>query len=231
MTLNEPEEWDQYWNGAERTALIRFYKVVASFYRNKIIGPYLKTNLLSEFKGEYEVSLLHAGCGGGEVDLYVPERFRLVGLDFSNEALVSYRDLHPETKIVLGDLLNLTKLEIRERFDGIYNLGVMEHFSKEESIRILSGFNTLLKPKGKIILFWPPSYGLSTLFLDALHLVMKLLQGARFRALVPDELTRYQGRKSIKRDLEECGFKLIRTRFTYRDLFTFVTVVAVKNAE
>lgn len=231
MTLNEPKEWDHYWNGTANSVLTRFYKIVASFYRNKIIGPYLKRSLLSEFRGNHKASLMHAGCGGGEVDLYVPNSFRVVGLDFSSEALAAYRNLHPDSITVLGDILDLPKLGIKESFDGIYNLGVMEHFSRDENIRILLGFNKLLKPEGKIILFWPPSFGLSAMFLDSLHLAMKLFQGTKFRALVPDEPNRYKRRKSLKRDLEECGFKLIRTTFTYRDLFTFVTVVAVKKAE
>jgi 2-polyprenyl-3-methyl-5-hydroxy-6-metoxy-1,4-benzoquinol methylase len=174
---------------------------------------------------------MHAGCGGGEVDLYVPKNFRVMGLDFSSEALASYRDLHPNSITVLGDILKLSELGIRERFDGIYNLGVMEHFSRDENIQILSNFNKFLKPGGKIILFWPPSFGLSTIFLDTLQLVMKFLQGSKFRALVPDEPNRYKRKRSLKRDLETCGFKLIRNTFTYRDLFTFITVVAVKNAQ
>lgn len=231
MTLNEPAEWDQYWNKTEGTRLTRFYKITASFYRNRIIGPYLKHNLLTEFSGNREVNLMHAGCGGGEVDLYVPKGFRVIGLDFSSEALTSYSNLHPNSITVLGDILKLSELGIRERFDGIYNLGVMEHFSRDENIRIFNGFNKLLKPDGRIILFWPPSFGLSTIFLDSLHLAMKLIQGSKFRALVPNEPNRYKRSKSLKRDLETCGFKLIRSTFTYRDLFTFVTVVAVKNAE
>ena len=231
MTLNQPGEWDHYWNDTEVTRLTRFYKVIASFYRNRIIGPHLKYNLLTEFKGYKVVSLMHAGCGGGEVDLYVPKNFQVVGLDFSSEALISYRNLHPSSTTVLGDILKLSELGISERFDGIYNLGVMEHFSRDQNIRILEGFNKLLKPGGKIILFCPPSFGLSAMFLDSLHFAMKLFQGNRFRALVPDEPNRYKRRWALKQDLETSGFKLIRSTFTYRDLFTFVTVVAIKNAE
>ena len=44
--------------------------------------------------------------------------------------------------------------------------GVMEHFSPQEIIEILKQFNNVLIPGGKVVLLWPPVYGLSVI---ALH--------------------------------------------------------------
>ena len=40
-----------------------------------------------------------------------------------------------------------------KKFDGIYNLGVMEHFNLQD-IENLNEFNRILKDDGKIILFF-----------------------------------------------------------------------------
>ena len=57
-------------------------------------------------------------------------------------------------------------------FDGIYNLGVMEHFTEDEIMGILKEFHRVLKSNGKIILFWPPEYGLSVQFLKFAHFIL-----------------------------------------------------------
>ena len=57
-------------------------------------------------------------------------------------------------------------------FEGVYNLGVMEHFTTDEIARILSEFRRVLRPGGKAVLFWPRTSAPS-------------VWGAARRALVP----------------------------------------------
>ena len=50
-------------------------------------------------------------------------------------------------------------------FEIIFNLGVMEHFDENQIKNILTEFKRTLTKDGKLILFWPPKYGLSVMFL------------------------------------------------------------------
>jgi predicted SAM-dependent methyltransferase len=116
-----------------------------------------------------------------------------------------------------------------DAYDGIYNLGVMEHFTEEEIKRILDEFHRVLKPDGKIILFWPPVFGLSMRFLAALRwLLSKTLR--REIKLHPDELTHIRSSRQARQYLERSGFCLEEFYFGMRDMFTHAVIVGRKTA-
>lgn len=223
---NESESWDEYWQaGASNRIGERIYSRVASFYRNKFIGPHLKRNLIEHFPNK--AFLLHAGCGAGEVDKFVPNQFEVLGIDMSKNAIDSYIEMNPRFQAKVMNLFDLPG--DLPKFDGIYNLGVMEHFSKSEVSVIFKRFNLCLNPGGKLIIFWPPTFGLSVIFLSIIHFFLRILQGDRFKPLHPDEPNKIQGIKSARKILKESGFELIKYSFSFRDAFTYSVIVATKH--
>jgi cyclopropane fatty-acyl-phospholipid synthase-like methyltransferase len=93
-------------------------------------------------------SLLHAGCGGGEVDVLISKRYRITALDISPNALQLYKRHNPQVvDTIHADLLDLD-LEGKV-FDGAYNLGVMEHFPEPEIVRIFQNMMSVVRPDGK----------------------------------------------------------------------------------
>ena len=225
MKENSESSWDNYWEAPNSRDLSqRVYSVIASFYRKQLIGPRLRSVLTRNFaKGS---SLLHAGCGAGEVDLYVPNDFKISALDISIKALEEYSALHKNNSVIHADLLNL-QLD-SSSYDGIYNLGVMEHFTPGEVDTMLATFHSLLKKDGKLILFWPPSYGSSVIFLKIVHAIMKIRKGKSFEPLHPDEPNKLTTRKKLQRQLRVNGFSLISMRMSPRDGLTYMVVVAQK---
>lgn len=218
------DEWDTYWAGRRHARAERsMYDVGAQFYRRYLIEPLLTSVLAREF--EPGTKLLHAGCGGGEVDKRVVSDFQVTALDISPNALELYRSRHPDVDAIIKNIFDLSDLSTK--FDGIYNLGVMEHFSPQEITEILKQFNRVLKRDGKVVLLWPPVYGLSVIALHGIHFVLnKVLR--RDIQLHPPEPTKVSSRRQIASFLDAAGFRLRSMQFGPRDAFTYVVVVADK---
>ena len=164
---NIKKEWDIYWSkNIEKAKARRLYDIFASFYRNYLIGPTLRKVITKNFARNQNV--LHAGCGGGETDLFIKDYVKIHAIDISSNAIKQYENLNlNQTTSSIGNIFDLSK--IKQQFDGVYNLGVMEHFSEEDILKILEEFYKVLKEKGKVILFWPPTFGLSVFVLHIIH--------------------------------------------------------------
>lgn len=212
------EAWDNYWH-KPRTISSRVYDHIAAFYRTAIIRPAL-THYMGAYFDRPQAKLLHAGCGSGQVEGDLSARYQITALDISPRALELYRHYNPQVNdIVLGDIFDLSFPA--GSMEGVYNLGVMEHFDEMQIDRILANFHRVLKPGGKIVLFWPPAYGLATN-------VLKCIEGLK---LFPQEITHVRGRGHASHMLEKAGFELVAYHFGPRDLWTHAVVVARKKED
>jgi dolichol-phosphate mannosyltransferase len=219
------EEWNVYWGKREPRPEYKFYEIIASFYRKYLIKRTLNYFVRKTFKpGE---RLLHAGCGGGEVDEDVVAFANVTALDISPAAVSLYKERLKGTAVV-GDIFHLSP--DGPRYDGIYNLGVMEHFSPNEIHRILVQFNRALSVNGRLLLFWPPVFGLSVFALRILRWTFrKVLR--RDIVFHPAEPSLLRSRKEVSSFLDEAGFQLREFYFGVRDAFTYVVVVADKRQD
>ena len=194
----------------------------ASFYRRHIIKRSLDHYLNRYFAAG--AVLLHAGCGNGQMDADVVRRYRVTGLDISPVVLTRYAALHRETAMfVNGDLFQVPMAT--ETFDGLYNLGVMEHFSAEEIDHLLIEFRRVLKPGGHLLLFWPPEYGLSVWVLKFIHFMLNGILRQDIK-LHPPEPSRIRNRRDIAARLARAGLELEAFHFGPMDAFTHAIVVA-----
>jgi SAM-dependent methyltransferase len=218
------KEWNEYWGQREPRPEYKFYEIVASFYRQYLIKRTLNHFIQKTFKpGE---RLLHAGCGGGEVDEDVVKFADVTALDISPAAINQYRSRFNIPALV-GDVFRLPDAP---PYDGVYNLGVMEHFSPDEIRKILTQFNRALKANGRLVLFWPPTFGLSVFALKILRWTFKRILGREI-VFHPAEPSLVRSRKEVISFLSDTGFQLREFNFGFRDAFTYVVVVADKKWE
>jgi dolichol-phosphate mannosyltransferase len=217
------QEWDAYWfSKSNASALV--YDVIAAFYRKFIIRRILDHFIIKHFPARSK--LLHAGCGSGQVDVHVVERSSVSALDISTQALTLYHKFNPGAEdLIHGSVFDIPVPD--ESFDGIYNLGVMEHFTEEEIHRVLNEFHRVLKPGGKIALFWPPSFGVTVRFLTFVHWLLRKV-GKTDVKLHPDEITHVRSRAQVRSYLDAGGFSLVDFYFGARDLFTQAVIVGQK---
>lgn len=217
-------EWDAYWHEKKKPGAL-VYDLIATFYRKFIIKPSLNYFAGKHFPPSAEV--LHAGCGSGQVDTDISGTLRISALDISEQALSMYRKCQPRSeRLIHGSIFEIAAPD--STFDGVYNLGVMEHFTEPEIHRVLTEFNRVLKPGGKIVLFWPPSFGLTVRVLAAVHWVLHRVAKSEIK-LHPDEITHVRSRRQVRAYLAATGFSLLNFHFGCRDLFTQVVVVGQKD--
>lgn len=219
------EQWDVYWRNKRKIGGI-VYDLIAAFYRKFIIKRCLNYFVSKYFKKGEEV--LHAGCGSGQVDVDIKNRVSITALDISVDALSVYKKVNKNScKIIHGSLFNIPLDD--EFVDGIYNLGVMEHFTESEIQEILREFYRVLKPNGRMVIFWPPEFGLSVIFLKGVRFLLKILL-KRDTKLHPDEVTLVQSKDHVRSIFEKANFTMIDYYFGMKDLFTHSVIVLAKKA-
>lgn len=222
----DPQNWDSYWSAKENKPTLLLYDLIAAFYRKFIIKPSLNRFILANFNARSR--LLHAGCGSGQVDRDIGEKIGISALDISPAALSIYKKANKNYReLILGSIFDIPVAD--GSFDGIYNLGVMEHFSEDEIARILSEFNRVLKSNGKVVLFWPPEFGLSVMVLKLAHFVLNRVLKKEI-SLHPPEITRVKSRRQAEGYLARAGFTLTGYSFGFADLFTYAVLVADKTS-
>lgn len=225
---NEPltsaeEEWDSYWTQSSHRGKW-IYDLIAIFYRRFIISP-----VVNHFLGRYfapDSLVLHAGCGGGIVDIGISKKMQIDALDISTKALTEYSYHHTgKYQLIHGSIFDIPVHE--QYYDGVFNLGVMEHFSEEEIVPILCEFNRVLKMGKFIIIFWPPAYGLSVIVLKQVHKILHKISDEKIQ-LHPPEITYIVSKEQTINWLESSGFALDQFYFGIRDFFTYQVIVAKK---
>lgn len=219
----DPQDWDSYWN-EKADAAGSVYGLIAGIYRRAFIKPCLERAILGAFSPGSE--LLHAGCGSGQVDTTLQRSVRITALDISPGALRLYARNNPGAVLMKhGSIFQLPFGNAS--FAGVYNLGVMEHFTASEIRRILIEFGRVLKPDGQIVLFWPMAIAPSVCVLKGVHFVLHKVARSS-KQLHPPEISLLQSEAHAAKILEEAGLRLVSFDFGIRDLFTQAVIVAKK---
>lgn len=221
--LSDPQGWDDYWKQHKSTGGV-VYDVIAAIYRKFIIR-----RTLNQFVKKYFApgsNILHAGCGSGQVDVDVTRHATVTGLDISVNALELYRKVNPNAKALHGSIFDIPLPSAS--VDGIYNLGVMEHFSEADIQKIMGEFMRVLKSKGRLVIFWPPEFGASVIFLKMMKWILETVFRKKNVKFHPDEITRVQSRDHVTTLFKASGFNVLEYYFGMRDFFTYSVIVAEK---
>lgn len=222
--LRDPQQWDAYW-AANRGGESLVYDAIAVTYRNLVIRRRLNLFLSRHFSRGAE--LLHTGCGSGQVDADIGRNMSITALDISVPALSAYRKANPEVKqLKHGSIFALPFAS--ESFDGVYNLGLVEHFTVPEISKILAETSRMLKPGGKAIIFWPHHYGTSVNVLRVVHWIANRLMKRNVQ-LHPPEITHCRGRSWAKQIVERSGLSLAEYSFGPGDFWVQAVLVLEKR--
>lgn len=223
--LADPQGWDSYWERKQRPSKA-VYELIATAYRVSVIRSQLERFVSRNFADGSR--LLHAGCGGGQVDIRLHDRMIITAVDISPAALGLYQSNNRQAMDVRhASILNLPFAP--ESFDGIYNLGVVEHFEPHDIASILKEFHRVLKPDGKLVIFWPHKHATSVAVLKAAHWIFNDVM-RRPTSFHPPEVSLIPSRRWVEPILNRAGFRLANYTFGPRDLFVQAVVVAEKSA-
>ena len=221
--LEDPQNWDGYWQkSAGKSGIL--YDLIAAWYRQHFIRRNLDKAIMGEFLPGSR--LLHAGCGSGQVDRNLQYSMGITALDISKGALRLYSRNNPEAlEVVHGDIMALPFGD--ETFDGYYNLGVVEHFTPAQILKILAEAKRVLRPGGRMVIFWPHRLAPSVMVLGTWHWILKHL--LRSEAILhPPEISLLRSSSMAGKLIRESGMVMKRFKFDSSDLFIQAIITVEK---
>jgi SAM-dependent methyltransferase len=133
---SSPDFWEENWAASQFEEAVQF---CASDPLRPLFEKYLTPNAV----------VLEGGCGLGNYVTYYSERgYRVIGLDFAQQALQTLRTRQPNLTLCGGDVARLPFAD--KSFDLYYSGGVVEHFeggaesALREAHRVLKDDGVLL---------------------------------------------------------------------------------------
>lgn len=216
------ENWDVFWDKSKGER--RIFGKFLSFYRREIIGRAVNyyINRYFDERGIY----VECGSGSSETTLRTDKKKReFIALDYSDSALKIAGGNPRIDRCVKADMFSMQFQG--NSIDGIWNVGVMEHYSMKDIDRLLREFRRILKDNGKVILFWPMRYAPYEILIDIVEFVSKKILRKPFKFYV-DEISRLRSKKQAREILEKNDFRDVKAFFNFRDAFSFVVVIGSK---
>jgi SAM-dependent methyltransferase len=209
MIKNSVSNWNEHWN----TLNSSFLSKVFVFFRTNVIANDVAHSLDRHFP--LEGVFLDSGSGTSQTSVRIPKRSRkFVAMDISDIIF------HGQPKVVdyrvNGDVLRLPFKD--GSIDGVWNVGLMEHFQPDELDVILKEFNRVLKKDRNAVLFWPAKYG-------PVALLIKFLGVFR---MFPEEPSLIKSKKWVKNIVERNNFRLVDVKWNTRGAFIHHVVVIKK---
>jgi SAM-dependent methyltransferase len=220
-----PEEaaWGEHWSEDKQQSLSqRFFSV----YRKAVFA-----RAVAYFVGRYlaaEGVLLEAGSGTSETSMRIGKNGglrTLVAVDLVPGVL---ERCHAAMDLrICADIFALPFQD--GGIHGIWNVGVMEHFTHAQIDAILKEFHRVLKPSGRVVLLWPAVFSIPQRILRAAEWIINLRRrGARF-CFHPDEISQLRGAAQGREVLGRNGFETIKIDLGLRTLMAFETLVGEKD--
>lgn len=216
---NTQDDWDKQWGKLTNS----LFGEICSLHRKLFISKFVATILEKYFPKEG--IFVEAGCGTCESSARIKKYNRkLIPFDIS-KYILTLKLPNNFSKPVIGDIRDMKFPD--NSIDGIWNLGVMEHFTKEDFIQILNEFHRVLKNGAYVILFIPPIFGSTEIVLRSIESFINLFRKKKFRFMT-EEITPVRSKKHISSIIKKSKLKLYRTHFSIRDLYTYYVVVCKK---
>jgi SAM-dependent methyltransferase len=224
--VQDREVWDRHWQGLQGGRSSTF-GALASLVRKAILSRAVR-----HYAGRFFPArglLVETGCGTAQSSATIgPLDRTLAGLDFSLPALLeARRGATPFRLFLRGDIRALPFAD--STVDGVWNLGVMEHFAPEEARSILRELLRVLRPGACAVLFWPPEFGLSRLVLAPIEWLRS--RPRRPFRFFPDEVNRLRSKRHGRETLAAAGFEPVTVDFTPWDAFIHLVAVGRRPAE
>ncbi len=213
------KEWDEHWEKTNKSVFGRILSLFRKFVLAYAVRHYHEKYF--PVKGIF----LETGCGTAQTSIkIIKHKRKYVAIDISEKALKKAKKIKVFDEFVKSDIRKLPYKN--ESIDGIWNLGVMEHFSPVEIQKILKETKRVLKKDAVALLFWPYEYAPYQLLLKLISGIGRLL-GKKIE-FFPNEPSRLKSKKQAEESVLKAGFSECKVYYNFRDLFSYMVVVCRK---
>jgi SAM-dependent methyltransferase len=217
----EEQDWSAHWSEDKQESLAqRFF----SFYRKAVFARTVRFFLHRYFPPQG--LFVEAGSGTSETSMLVDKREGrvLVALDLILPVLTR---CHPVMDLrTRGDIFRLPFHD--NSIDGIWNVGVMEHFTHDRIDQILREFKRVLRPGGRVILLWPAKFSIPQRMLRCVEWFVNLRRRETRFQFHPDEISQLGSIREGKYVLSRNGFRVLAVDPGLYSLMAFETLVGEK---
>jgi ubiquinone/menaquinone biosynthesis C-methylase UbiE len=214
-------EWDFYWKDAKN-----LYSKICIFCRKTFISSTLSrvTDKYFPSKGVF----IDAGSGSSEscIKLKKNKGRKFIALDYSYQALEKGKNINSMDFFVNADLFFLPFED--NSINGIFNLGVMEHFNTKDLTSVLNEMHRILKKDSYAIFFWARKYSPSNFILKAYSIISNKILKKKFW-YTPDEINPFVSKKKIISEVSESKLKVFRIRPSWGTFLIHEVVICQKT--
>lgn len=212
-------DWDKHWNSLKKRR--HLFSYVLQIYRKYIIANAVKYYFDKYFP--HKGIFIEAGCGTAQSSIKINKQGRiLIGLDISYSALKEAQDNKKMDFFIQADIFKMPFK--KQSIEGLWNLGVMEHFNTNEIKNILNEFSNIIKPQHYAIILWPPIYGSSQIFLGLIEKIHNLLFKNKI-IFSPHEPSRLKSSHDVNKFIKETNFYYYKYYFSWRDFFIYSAII------
>lgn len=217
------EAWSEHWSdGKQKSLSQRFF----SFYRKAVFARAVGYFFDQHFPEQG--IFIEAGSGTAETSMRIDKRNgmrKLIAADIVQPVL---KQCHPVMdERVCGDIFSLPFAD--DSVDGIWNVGVMEHFTQDEIDRIMNEFHRVLKPGQKIVLLIPGADSPPQKILRLLEIIINARRKDKNFRFHPPEISQMKSKRQGIEMMRRNDFDLLRYDYGWRSLLAFRILIAAKK--
>ncbi len=218
----EAVDWSGHWGDEHQGSLFQKF---FGFYRKHVFA-----RTVAHVTDRYfapEGIFVEAGSGTAETSVRMDKRGGkrvLVALDIVFPVLTHCVPLM-DVKIC-GDGFHLPFRDAS--LDGIWNLGVMEHFTHERIDEMIREFRRALKPGARLILFWPATNSIPQKMLKIVEKIINLKKREHKFQFHPDEISQLRSNRQAREILQRNGFTSLYVDWGMASGMAFKSVVGEK---
>jgi SAM-dependent methyltransferase len=172
--------------------------------------------------------LVEAGSGTSETSMLIEKRGEertLVAVDLIRPVLERCHNIMDVR--LCGDIFSLPFQD--DSIDGIWNVGVMEHFEDDCIDAILREFRRVLKPHHRAVLLWPATFSIPQRMLRVVEWFINLRRSSGKFRFHPDEISQLRSAGHGRSILARNGFRPVAVDVGLRTLMAFETLVGEKD--
>ncbi len=219
----EHADWTKHWSSHNQALFSqRFFSV----YRKQVFARTVAWFIERYFP--VDGVLVEAGSGTSETSWRINKhggRRTLVATDIVHHVL---QHCDPVMDVRMG--ADIFRMPFGDNsVDGIWNVGVMEHFTHDLIDQIMREFHRILRPGAPVLLLWPATDSLPQKGLRMVEVIINARHpGAEKFKFHPDEISKLRSSEEGRDVLRRNGFEPVSVDAGLRSLMAFKTVVGRK---